>query len=156
MGEEQRPAWWKTLKENSQFEHLTYEDAVILFRGRNLDPEATLKELLPVLRTAPWAKVRQYGEAIWFGWQLDDVNKRKKPGIGKSDRADAEKRRTATRDRIVAEYKKQIAGMTREDAVRLMEKVSDNLHDVVAEGWVWDEWKRGSHIRRNHEQHKRT
>ena len=79
-GEEQRPAWWNELKKNSQFEHLTYEDAVILFRGRNLDPEATIKELLPVLRTAPWEKVRQYGEGIWFGWQLDDVNKRNHKG----------------------------------------------------------------------------
>ena len=46
----------------------------------------------------------------------------------------------ANRDRLVSDYQKQIVTMTEEEAHKFMEKVRDNLKDVVAECWVFDAW----------------
>jgi uncharacterized protein YdaU (DUF1376 family) len=72
------PLWWTEFLRDTQFERLTYEDAMTLFHGRGIDPEKAIKELLPIMRTANWNEVKRHGEARWLGWQLDDLNKRKK------------------------------------------------------------------------------
>ena len=81
------PAWWSAFLQETQFEKLTYEDAVILFHGRGLDPEKSVVELLPIMRTANWHEVKRHGEARWLGWQLDDMNKRNKNGGEKKSNA---------------------------------------------------------------------
>ena len=63
-----------------------------------------------------------------------------RPEVMKNAKQAAIEQRNAARDRLVSDYQKQIVTMTEEEAHKFMEKVRDNLKDVVAECWVFDAW----------------
>jgi hypothetical protein len=62
----------------------------------------------------------------------------------RSDKKASDDQKRANRDRMIADYQKQIVSMTRDEADRFMLKVHDTMKDVVAENQIMDYWLRAN------------